>query len=65
MFKKLVNKIYIIILSHIIYINYISKKRNEIYSKLKHIFKSVIVLSFKLSAYALAKLLYIIKQEVD
>ncbi|KAH6714687.1 hypothetical protein BKA61DRAFT_481471, partial [Leptodontidium sp. MPI-SDFR-AT-0119] len=63
--EKLLDKVYITVLSHTIHTDYTSEKREEVCSALKHILGSVTVLSSQLSAYALAKLLHITKQEVD
>ncbi|KAN0114431.1 hypothetical protein V8E51_003975 [Hyaloscypha variabilis] len=63
--EKLFDKLYITILSRTIRTDYTSEKREEVCSALKHILGSVVVLCSQLSAYALAKLLHITKQEVD
>ncbi|KAH9209096.1 WD40-repeat-containing domain protein, partial [Leptodontidium sp. 2 PMI_412] len=63
--EKLLDKVYITVLSHTIHTDYTSEKREEVCSALKHTLGSVAVLSSQLSAYALAKLLHITKQEVD
>lgn len=63
--ENLLDKVYITVLSHIISTDYTIEKREEVCSELKHILGSVVVLSSQLSAYALAKLLHITKQEFD
>ena len=63
--EKHLDKIYITVLSHSIHTDYTGEEREELCSTLKHILGSVVVLSSQLSAYALGKLLYITKQEVD
>ncbi|PMD34464.1 WD40 repeat-like protein [Hyaloscypha variabilis F] len=63
--EKLFDKLYITVLSRTIRTDYTSEKREEVCSALKHILGSVVVLCSQLSAYALAKLLHITKQEVD
>lgn len=64
-FEKPLDKIYITVLNHTIHTDYTSEKKEELCGALRHILGSVVVLSCELSAYALAKLLHITKQEVD
>jgi hypothetical protein len=63
--KKHLNEIYITVLKHCISPGYKEEEKEELYSTLRRILGSMVVLLSPLSAYSLSRLLQLLKEDVD
>jgi hypothetical protein len=63
--EKHLNEIYITVLSHSISTDFTDEEKEKVYSMLKYIFKSIIILFSPLSADSLSRLIHTIKEDVD
>jgi hypothetical protein len=63
--EKHLNEIYITVLEHSISSNYTDEEKDELYSILRHILGSIVVLFSPLSADSLSRLLHVTKHDVN
>jgi isoleucyl-tRNA synthetase len=63
--EKHLNDIYMTVLKHSVSSDYSNEEREELYSMLRYILGSVVILSSPLSPHSLSKLLHVSKEEVD
>jgi hypothetical protein len=63
--EKHLNEIYITVLSHAISTDFIDEEREELFSMLRHILGSIVIVISRLSAVSLSTLLHATKEDVD